>query len=137
MPTGEYDDSVAAFVQQWFDILSRHEPVEELLPFVSDQGLDMTFPERTLRGHDDFRDWYRAVGETFADQTHVLEHLDTRNSGDRVHIDLFVVWTAKTVADGSVSSFRVHQNWTLRRRAGGEPPVIVTYRVGELVPVEI
>ncbi|MFG3281877.1 nuclear transport factor 2 family protein [Streptomyces sp. NPDC048111] len=125
---------IPAFVQHWFDILSSHEPVEELLAHVVDDGLEMVFPERTLRSHADFRDWYEVVGEAFADQSHVVERLDVDEDGTGVGISLTVVWTAKQTSDGTVSSFRIQQTWRLVREAGTGRPLISRYRVGDLAP---
>lgn len=50
------DWTTDSFVHEWFDLLSSHAPVEELLPMVSGDALEMVFPERTLRSHADFRD---------------------------------------------------------------------------------
>ena len=125
---------IAAFVQHWFDILSSHEPVEELLAHIVDDGLEMAFPERTLRSHADFREWYEVVGEAFTDQSHVVERLDVTEDNTGVDISLTVVWTAKQTSDGSVSSFRIGQTWRLTREAGTGRPLITGYRVGDLNP---
>ena len=39
--------------------------------------------------------------------------------------------TAKSTADGTVSSFRINQKWQLERSTPGARPLIVDYRVGE------
>ncbi|MEV7418440.1 hypothetical protein [Streptomyces sp. NPDC089919] len=129
---------LAGFAQEWFDKLSRHDPVEEMLPFVADAGLDMAFPERTLRSHADFRDWYAVVGEAFADQSHDIERLEFRPAADDVEavdVAVTVVWRAKNTADGSLTAVRVDQQWRLAMRPGAVLPVITTYRVGDFTPV--
>lgn len=133
----ESEKELAGFVQEWFDRMSRHDPVEEMLPFVADAGLEMVFPEATLRGHDDFRVWYAGVGEAFADQSHVVERVAGRPEGAGVAVDVTVVWTAKSAVDGTVSSFRVRQEWRLAYPSGADSgrPVIVGYLVGDLTPV--
>ncbi|RCG21913.1 nuclear transport factor 2 family protein [Sphaerisporangium album] len=135
MPANQFalDAETAEFARQWFDRLSAHEPVERLLPLVVDRDLEMAFPERTLRSHDDFRDWYAVVGESFTDQTHVVERLDARDDGDTVHVDVQVVWTATSTSDGSRSSFRVTQVWELAKTPDGL--AIVKYYVGALNPL--
>ncbi|MFC0547846.1 nuclear transport factor 2 family protein [Kutzneria chonburiensis] len=133
MPAEQNPRDVATFVQQWYDLLSDHEPVERLLPMVADDGLEMAFPERTLRGHADFRDWYVAVGEAFSDQTHTVELLSSTDNGDTIDIAVTVVWEATNNADDSRSKFRVNQTWQLVKTATG--PVISTYAVGDLVAI--
>ncbi|GLX52587.1 hypothetical protein Shyhy01_55370 [Streptomyces hygroscopicus subsp. hygroscopicus] len=124
----------AAFVQHWYDILSSHEPVEDLLPFVIDDGLEMVFPERTLHGHADFREWYAAVGEAFGPQSHIVEKLRTDEHEGHVDVEVTVVWTAKNLSDGSVSALRIEQTWQLVRDPADGSLRIRTYHVGDLNP---
>ncbi|GHJ39493.1 hypothetical protein [Streptomyces sp. TS71-3] len=128
--------NVENFVQEWFDELSRHEPVERLLPKIIDNNLEMAFPERTLRSHVDFTDWYGVVGKAFEDQSHVVEKLDYETRGDTVDVALTVVWTATTTEDGKRSAFRVNQEWRLRRDPGSRLR-ISWYRVGDMTPVPV
>ena len=121
----------AAFAQTWFDLLSEHAPVEKLLPYVADEGLEMEFPERTLRSHADFVDWYGAVGEAFAEQSHVLDELSPHEVG----VELTVVWRALQVADGTRLAMRVNQEWQLERTTAAPERRIVTYRVVDMTPL--
>ncbi|WIM92816.1 putative quinol monooxygenase [Actinoplanes oblitus] len=125
------DDEVRDFARDWFDRLSRHEPVERLLPLLSDHDLEMVFPDATMTNEDEFRGWYRTVGEQFADQSHDLESIQVRPvpaSAD-VTCDVVVVWRARQTADDQRIAARARQSWRLSRspRTGG--PVIVSYRV--------
>ena len=61
---------IDAFVETWFEGLNRHIDVEQMLSMVSTEGLEMVFPETTIRGQDDFRRWYSAVGASFTAQQH-------------------------------------------------------------------
>lgn len=133
-PRTETGQDVAAFVQHWYDILSSHEPVEDLLPHVIDDGLEMAFPERTLRSHADFRDWYAAVGESFGPQSHIVEKLRTHEHDGLVDVEVTVVWTAKNLSDGSVSALRIDQTWQLVREGVDGALRIRTYHVGALNP---
>ncbi|MEU3525815.1 nuclear transport factor 2 family protein [Streptomyces sp. NPDC038707] len=133
-PRTEPGQDVAAFVQHWYDILSSHEPVEDLLAYVIDDGLEMAFPERTLRGHADFRDWYAAVGESYGPQSHIVEKLRTDEHDGLVDVGVTVVWTAKNLSDGSVSALRIDQTWQLVRDPVSGSLRIRTYHVGDLNP---
>jgi hypothetical protein len=126
------DLNVRSFAQQWFDLLSAHGPVEQLLPFVADRGLDMAFPERTLRSHADFLDWYLVVGRTYREQAHVIEQLTARADGDEVAVAVTVVWLAELAADRSRIAVRVDQDWRLERVEGTDRLRIRGYRVGEM-----
>ena len=125
---------VRGFVHAWFDLLSEHVPVELLLPFLADQGLEMAFPERTLRDHTDFRDWYTAVGLAYARQTHDVERITAREDADGVDLALTVVWRAEQT-DGPPVAVRVDQDWRLVRLPEGSLR-IAGYQVGEMHDVE-
>jgi hypothetical protein len=127
------DVVTAEFVHQWFDLLSMHEPVEDLLSLVSEQDLEMVFPPDILRGHEDFRRWYKAVGEANRDQSHTVERLETRRHGDIVNVDVTVVWQTTQTSDDVTIRRRARQQWQLRERPDGRL-VIVNYQAGELVP---
>lgn len=130
---------LADFVQRWFDDLSRHVPVEHLLPRLSDTDLEMRFPERTLRSHADFEDWYAQVGRAYTDQTHTVEALAVQPDGDMANCAVTVVWEATSTKDGSRSAFRVHQAWRLRDVApeSTRAPRIQTYLVLDLNPIDV
>lgn len=127
------DVATAEFVQQWFDLLSKHERVESLLSLVSEQELEMVFPPDVLRSHEDFRPWYKAVGEANRDQSHTVERLETQRHGDTVDVQVTVVWQTTQTADDVTIRRRAQQRWRLRELPGGRL-VIVNYQVGELVP---
>ena len=125
----------AKVVQEWFDLLSVHAPVERLLPFVSDTGLEMVFPERTLHSHADFLDWYDMVGKAYTSQTHTVEELSIHDNGDAVDVAVTVVWTARQTSDGAQLAFRVNQEWQLEKVADDPGLRIVKYHVGEMSAV--
>jgi hypothetical protein len=123
------DHVAGGFVGRWFDLLSEHAPVDRLLSMASATDLEMVFPERTLRSHRDFRDWYATVGDTFTDQGHVVKELDARDGADRTDITLTVVWTATRRSDGARLAYRVNQSWQLLASPDTGAPVITRYRV--------
>lgn len=123
MPT---DQATETFVQDWFDLLSAHAPIEQLLPFISPGELLMEFPEKTLRSHSDVRDWYVGVGGSYTDQDHVVENVDAAPAGTDLAVR--VVWRATQTSDGTELALRVNQTWRVERPATGRP-VIVEYHV--------
>jgi hypothetical protein len=123
------DHVAGGFVRRWFDLLSEHAPIEQLLPLVSDADLEMVFPEATLRSRDEFQRWYETVGNAYTDQGHVVKELDVHDVMDRADVALSVVWTATQRSDGAHLAYRVNQSWQLRRSPGNGEPVITRYRV--------
>lgn len=129
---GASGESIEQLARTWFTLLSEHAPVEQLLRRVSEGELEMVFPERTLRSHADFKDWYEQVGELFREQVHVIERLDWREQGVGVAVEVTVIWEATQVADGRRRAFRATQSWLLERTGQGGPLVITRYRVRAL-----
>jgi quinol monooxygenase YgiN len=126
-------DEVSAFVATWFQRLSDRAPVDELLPMVADEGLDMRFPDATLASHEDFRKWYEQVGQAFRDQSHeVLEVQQTPGADASVDLAVTVIWRATTIADGRSFASRATQSWRLRRSSTTAEPEIVGYHVESL-----
>jgi quinol monooxygenase YgiN len=138
-------DEVRPFVQEWFDRLSAHEPVENLLPMVAAGGahgvggLVMEFPDATLTSEAEFRKWYQEVGQAFYDQSHVLDRLDITQATDApaADVDLSVVWTTRQTSDGTQRSFRALQSWWIARSFLTGRPVIVRYQVRELTEIPV
>lgn len=130
------EDLSEAFTVEWFDRLSRHDPLDLMLPLLARDGLEMAFPERTLHDHDDFADWYGVVGTAFTDQRHTLERFHSAVRGDLVDVELTVLWTATQTADGTRSAFRVNQAWQLIK-GPGEQLRILNYQVGSLRPIPL
>lgn len=120
--------TVREFAQNWFDLLSDHEPVALLLPLLADDGLEMVFPERTLRSHDDFADWYAVVGRSFADQSHEIERIDVLGDGEQTDLSVVVIWRATQVSDDARIAVRATQSWRLVRDDSGALR-IAEYRV--------
>jgi len=123
------ENDIKSFVHRVFGMYDKHVPVEQFLPLLRDGGLEMVFPEVTLRSHADFRKWYANVGKNFESNTHTLERVDvTFPGGGRYGVDLTVFWQALG-RDGKYVSFRAHQVWTLDNGTDGKSPRILRYLV--------
>ena len=126
------ENDIKSFVYRVFGMYDKHVQVKEFLPLLADKGLEMKFPESTLRSQADFRRWYADVGRNFESNTHTLERVDVSFPGKgRYRVDLVVFWQALG-RDGKYASFRAHQVWTLED--GGKHPRILTYLVEETAP---
>lgn len=123
------DKTTEQFVHEWFDLLTKHEPVEQLLPYISNSKLEMIFPECTIRSHADFLDWYAAVGAHFTDQEHTIEELWSQSNGDVIDVTLTLIWTETQKSDDVRSIFRINQDWSLAIRKDRPWRIIQKYRV--------
>jgi hypothetical protein len=131
-------NDVRQLVQDWYDALDRHDPVEEVLPYLASNGLIMRFPEGALRGEDDFRDWYKAVTTRFFDEVHVLTEVDVKLTSP-LHADVAVVvnWQARVWNPPAPRSewlgFDATQSWSVTLQDG--LPRIRRYIVEDLAPM--
>ncbi len=126
------NETIEKFVQEWFDLLNGHAPVDQLLPLVSNSDLEMVFPERTLRNHTDVREWYDVVGKTYTNQQHIIEELHSDEKANNTEVSLKVVWKAEQKSDGSPLAFRATQSWLLKKSPETDRPLIVKYYVQSL-----
>ncbi|TMK46712.1 MAG: hypothetical protein E6G66_11730 [Actinobacteria bacterium] len=125
------------FATNWFQLLSDRAPAETLKAMLVPEGLEMVFPDATIHNYEDFDNWYRAVGENVDSQQHILESLEvTRGDDAGADLSIIVIWKARQLADGRDVAFRATQAWSLVRTAEGAGPIIKTYRVLTLDPLE-
>jgi hypothetical protein len=127
---------LTGFVETWFKLLSERAEVGTLEKMLAPQGLEMVFPERRLLDYSEFEDWYRDVGKNFGDQQHILQSLDVTDTEGGADLSIVVIWKARQLADGKDVAFRATQAWTVSRSPDRESPLIVTYRVLALDPLE-
>lgn len=138
MPDGLTEESVRQFVQDWYDALDRHDPIADVLPYLSRNGLTMRFPEATLHNVADFRDWYDAVTHRFFDEVHELKRVDVRLVSP-AHADVSVVvnWQARVwnppAARSEWLGFDASQTWSVVLQDGA--PRIRSYSVDDLAPM--
>ena len=121
-------DVITQFGQSWFDKLNRHVDVENIIEMVSETYLEMVFSEQTIKDRQEFRQWYKTVGETYYDQNHTIEKFDVQIS-DAAEIDVVVVWRAKQRADDESLAVRVTQSWIVTQSLTTGLPVITKYVV--------
>jgi hypothetical protein len=127
--------SVSTFAARWFTDLDRHAPAGELESLLSDAGLEMVFPERTLHSLADFRDWYETVCRAYTDEAHTLEQMTVTPAGDDIEVTVVVLWRATQTVDGSRIAMRAHQRWRLRRTGTEAGFAITEYRVDDLAAI--
>jgi len=126
-------------VDDWYAKLDVHAPVEEFLPLLADEGLEMRFPEATLHGKDEFITWYEGVTRKFFDEIHVMKELTIETAGDTATVQLVVNWQAHIwnppAAKSQWLGFDAAQKWIVRLSPQNQQPVIVTYIVQALTPM--
>ena len=133
------ESEVKALVDTWYARLDVHAPVEELLPLLAEDGLEMRFPEATLRGQEAFTGWYNGVIRKFFDEVHTMKSLDIAVKGAMAKVRLVVEWQARVwdaPARNSVwLGFEAAQTWAVQRSPRTGRAEIITYTVDALTPM--
>jgi hypothetical protein len=130
--------AVAQLVADWYEALDRHDPIELVLPYLARNGLAMKFPEGTLRGEEDFRNWYETVTHRFFDEVHELKDVEVALSSP-IHAEVFVVvnWQARVWDPPAARSvwlgFDATQSWSVVLQDGTVR--IRDYSVDDLAPM--
>ncbi len=131
---------VRDMVNTWYKKLDVHAPEYEMLPMLADQGLEMVFPEATLRGWADFELWFQGVIRIFFDEVHTMKDLNIKVSpdGSQADVKLCVIWEASRWKPPAAKSerlmFDAYQTWVVKRSPESGKPVIVKYVVDKLDP---
>jgi hypothetical protein len=132
------ESETRTFAEDWYRALDVHAPIEQLLPMLVDQELEMVFPEVTSHGHAGFRDWYDTVTRKFFDEEHTVKEVKMVSSGDDAELRVVVNWKAKIWDPPKPRSeqlnFDATQRWVVRRSDETGQPIIVTYVVEALEP---
>lgn len=134
------ENEVRQLVVDWYHKLDVHAPVEDYQSLLADADLEMRFPEGTLHGFSGFSDWYKRVVRIFFDEVHELRELEIAPRGSEADVRLVVRWEARRwhppAPQSELLRFDAAQHWLVRRSAATSKPVIVTYVVDSLTPLE-
>lgn len=130
------ETEVKDLVTEWYRKLDIHTPMIEILPMLADEGLEMKFPEATLRNLAEFEGWYQGVIRIFFDEVHQVKKCDVKLSNEKADVDIIVKWEASVWKPPARNSERImldaYQTWVVKRSPKIGKPVIVTYIVDEL-----
>ncbi|MEH1878547.1 hypothetical protein [Nostoc sp.] len=120
----------------WYLKLDVHAPLEEYIPFLAEEGLEMRFPEATVYGFDGFKGWYERVIGIFFDEVHTLKQVNVQPSADEASVQVIVKWEASVWNRPAAKSQRIildaYQTWIIKRSLNTGKPVIATYIVDSL-----
>ena len=121
-------NEILSFVYSWFTLFDRQKSVKQFLNVITDKGLEMKFPETTLKSHADFIKWYTGILKSIKHNTHDIENIQIKQISEKqFSVSLDVNWNAVTFK-GKRLGMKVHQYWLLEDR-GGETPIITSYNV--------
>lgn len=131
--------AIRKFAEDWYAALDRHVPLDSALEFLINEGLEMRFPEGTVREQSGFANWYDTVTHRFFDEHHTVTKVDARIDGDEASVDVFVNWQARIWnpprADSEWLGFDADQTWVVVPDESGSGVRIKTYVVNALNPM--
>lgn len=77
-PSVLHEDEVQRLVRQWLAARDEGRPAEEVLQSLAEDGLVAHFPHVTLRGRQQFGEWYARAKSLFPRERHEVEQVDVR-----------------------------------------------------------
>lgn len=130
------DAAIRKMAANWYQKLDVHAPMIEILPMLSEKGLEMRFPEATLTRLAEFENWYQTVIRIFFDEVHILKVCDAKIEGDKARVHIVVEWQASVWKPPAAKSERIKcdadQDWIVEMSPVTGEPVITTYIVNAL-----
>ncbi|MDD2365062.1 MAG: hypothetical protein PHN84_02755 [Desulfuromonadaceae bacterium] len=127
---------IQELAEAWYRKLDVHAPMIEVLPMLSDEGLEMRFPEATLTTMAEFESWYQRVIRIFFDEVHLLKEVTADIDGETANVHIVVEWQASVWNPPSANSERIKldadQSWQVKRSSDTGKAVISVYTVNEL-----
>jgi hypothetical protein len=125
-------DEIRKFAAAWYLALDQHVPIEECYKFLTDEGLNMQFPDGDIRDFGSFKKWYDRVTNLFFDENHNVQSVEATISGDQAEVRIVVGWQASwfepPAAKSKRTSMDATQQWAIRRSSRNAYGLeIVTY----------
>lgn len=112
-------EQIKAFVAAWYQALDFHLPIETVYPYLTDEGLNVQFPDGDIRDLSSFKVWYDRVTNLFFDENHNVVSVDANITGDTAVLEIVVAWQASwwepPAAKSKRTSMNATQQWTVRR----------------------
>ena len=127
---------IKEMVAEWSHLLDVHAPMVDVLPMLATDGLEMQFPEATLKSLAEFEGWYQGVIRIFFDEVHKLKVCDSKIDGDTAKVHIVVEWHASMWHPPAEKSLRImcdaDQDWIVKRSPVTGKPVVKVYKVNAL-----
>ncbi|MCF8167440.1 MAG: hypothetical protein K9J77_02350 [Rhodoferax sp.] len=130
------ESEIQTLAADWYKKLDVHAPLVEILPLLADEGLEMVFPEATVRGLAGFEGWYERVIRIFFDEVHTLKLVSAEIGEDSASVHVVVDWAASVWSPPEAKSARImldaDQTWVVKRSLTSGKPMITSYTVNSL-----
>lgn len=111
--------NVRKFVSDWYYALDIHAPAEECEKFLVDDGLELVFPEKTMRTYAEFEEWLGVIYGTFFDELHNVVSVEIGNvTATSAELQVVVAWQASWFtppdAKSKRTSMNAYQRWMIQ-----------------------
>lgn len=130
------ESEIQELAAEWYRKLDVHAPLVEVLPLLAEDGVEMKFPEASLRGLAEFEGWFERVIRIFFDEVHRLKEVTVKLNGDTADVHVVVEWQASVWNPPAANSARImldaDQTWVVKRSPKTGKAVIATYIVNSL-----
>ena len=130
------ESDIQNLAADWYKKLDVHAPLVDILPLLTEEGLEMIFPEATVKGLAGFEGWYECVIRIFFDEVHTLKLVSAEINGDSAKVHVVVDWAASVWTPPNANSARImldaDQTWTVKKLPTTGRTVITSYAVNSL-----
>jgi hypothetical protein len=130
------ESEIQSLAADWYKKLDVHAPLVDILPLLASEGLEMIFPEATVKGLAGFEGWYERVIRIFFDEVHTLKVVSSEIDGDSAKVHVVVDWAASVWNPPNATSARImldaDQTWTVKKSPLTGKPFITSYAVNSL-----
>lgn len=128
------ETEVKQFTEAWYRKLDIHAAAEEFIPLLAEDGLELVFPEATLRSFAEFKPWYEGIIRFYFDEVHVVKDVILKPiSETHAEVKVVVKWEASIWKPPAPNSNRIildaYQTWVIMRSPKTNQPVIQKYFV--------
>ena len=128
------ESNIKELAVEWYKKLDVHAPMVEILPFLADEGLEMVFPEATVKGWSGFEGWYQRVIRIFFDEKHTVKECVPEINGNKATVKVVVEWQASVWNPPADKSERIvldaYQTWEVVEENGS--PKVIKYVVDDM-----
>jgi len=130
------ESEVQALAANWYAKLDAHAPVEDFMPLLAQQGLEMHYPEGVFKGIEGFQEWYNRVIRLFFDEHHELKEVAVLLPADPANATVVVNWQGSFWKPPEPRSQRIvldsYHTWVVKRSPDTNKPAILKYVVEKL-----
>jgi hypothetical protein len=103
--------NIKKFVADWYYSLDIHASAAQCETMLVDQGLQLVFPEKTMRTYAEFEGWLSVIYSTFFDELHNVVKVEIKNLTETsADLDVVVAWQASWFTPPDAKSKRTSMN---------------------------